>query len=410
MEVSESVEPIIDDALAAFVDLVLRDDTLQSRLGEIENADVYVDAAVSIASLHGVALNDEAVCSSLQPHPPGMARFFPSPVTLNGWPPSGWLPARSVPTDDAPAFDWIWFGTHRLGEPFFEDTVRRFESRPFNRMFRTRTTSVALMNGSRGFAVAEPSGFIHHMSRCGSTLIAQMLGADPDHVVLSEAEPLDAAVRWAMQSSVPEAEKISLLRAIVAALGQGRSRTAHRVFIKLDSWHAAALPLFRAAFPTTPWIFVYRDPVEVLVSQMRRRGIHTVPGMLPAGFIDMPDAEGMAPERYAASSLAGVVRAALDNRVLGGGLLVDYAELPAAVITSIAPHFGFQPELDQRVAMLGAAKRDAKEPDQLFTADGLEKRQAATPEIVDAACAYFAPLSASLSAWRTEDERNAAGA
>merc|ERR1719410_435296 len=26
--------------------------------------------------------------------------------------------------------------------------------------------------------------------------------------------------------------------------------------------------MFRAAFPSTPWIFLYRDPVEVLMSQL----------------------------------------------------------------------------------------------------------------------------------------------
>lgn len=410
MAVLKSVEPTLADPLAAFVDLVLQDDTLQSILGKIESADAYVGAAIKIASTHGIVLHEEAVLKGLQPHPPGMARFFPSPVTLDRWPVAGWLPARSVPTDDAPGFDWIWFGTHRLTEPFFEDSVRRFESRPFNRMFRTRTTSAALMADSTSWAAAEPSGFIHHMSRCGSTLVAQMLGVEPGHVVLSEAEPLDAVIRWAVGSRVPEAEKIALLRATVAALGQVRSGTGRRLFIKLDSWHAAALPLFRAAFPTTPWVFIYRNPVEVLVSQMRRRGIHTVPGMLPAGFIDMPDAEGMAPECYAASSLASVVQAALEHRNSGGGLLVDYAELPSAVVTTIAPHFGFQPKFDQRAAMLVAAKQDAKEPDRLFAADGSEKRRAATPEILVAADAHFAHLSASLSAWRTENGRAAADA
>jgi hypothetical protein len=36
-----------------------------------------------------------------------------------------------------------------------------------------------------------PDGFVFHMSRCGSTLVAQMLAVVPDHVVVSEAEPLD---------------------------------------------------------------------------------------------------------------------------------------------------------------------------------------------------------------------------
>ena len=40
-----------------------------------------------------------------------------------------------------------------------------------------------------------PSGFIFHMSRCGSTVISQMLAALAEHVVVSEAGPIDALAR-----------------------------------------------------------------------------------------------------------------------------------------------------------------------------------------------------------------------
>ena len=37
-----------------------------------------------------------------------------------------------------------------------------------------------------------------------------------------------------------------------------------------DALPSKQLPLFRAAFPKTPWIFIYRDPVEVMVSLLRK--------------------------------------------------------------------------------------------------------------------------------------------
>ena len=40
-----------------------------------------------------------------------------------------------------------------------------------------------------------PSGFIFHMSRCGSTLAARMLAASPRNIVLSEADPIDYVLR-----------------------------------------------------------------------------------------------------------------------------------------------------------------------------------------------------------------------
>lgn len=379
--------------------LLLDDPDLQERLGLIDGNDAFVPAAYKLADEAGIAVDAAAIHAALRPHPPGMTRFAPAPVELNGWPSTGWLPARSVPTCGAPAIDWMWAGADGLADPFYEETVRRLERRPLSRLLRTRTDLAALVAGAEPSA-PDPDGFVFHLSRCGSTLIAQMLGADPDHVVLSEPEPLDAMLRWAVESDVPHEEAIAALRATAAALTRDRSGNTRRRFVKLDSWHTSALPLLRAAFPGTPWIFVYRDPVEVLVSQMRRRGIHTVPGMLPFCFISIPDAEAIAPERYAARSLARIAEAALAHRDVGGGIAVDYRELPDAMIDRIASHFGFDPNPHQRTAMLAAATRDAKLPERAFVPDGANKRREATSAIAAAAEEFLDPLYAALTAWR----------
>ena len=49
-------------------------------------------------------------------------------------------------------------------------------------------------------------------------------------------------------------------------------------FVKFDSWNTLDLALIRRAFPDVPWIFLYRDPVEVIVSHMRQRGSQMIPG------------------------------------------------------------------------------------------------------------------------------------
>jgi hypothetical protein len=390
-------DPSAHAGMAAFAALVLADETLQARLGAIEQPDAYIADAVAIAAAHGIALGMETLRATIRPDPLGLSRWMPSPVTLDRWPSRGWLPARAVQTDAKPVFDWAWFGPGQLDAPFYEDSVRRFAPRPFSLMFRTRTSLDALIAGNDGSYA--PAGFIHHLSRCGSTLAAQMLGADPHHVVLSEPEPLDAVVRWAMESGAPLDEQVAALRAIVAALGRDRSGRTQRVFFKLDSWHVLALPLFRAAFPETPWVFLYRNPVEVLVSQRRQRGIHTVPGLLPVGIVDIPGAEGMAADRYAALVLKRMGEAVLEHWPSGGGLLVDYTEMPEAIIDRIAPHFGFVPDLAQRAAMIQVATRDAKAPDQIFVPDTAAKRRDVPPEI-ETARALVDPVHARLEALR----------
>ena len=390
------------DAMAEFIALVLDDDSLQVRLGEIESPDLYVADVLALASARGIALAEDRVRAAIQPDPLGIGRWMPSPVALDSWPSRGWLPTRVVPTEGAPALDWAWFGEHRLDAPFYEDSIRRFATRPFSLMFRTRTSLETLVEGAAAANSPEPSGFIHHMSRCGSTLVAQMLAADPSHVVLSEPGPFADILCWAVESDGPMPERIGAVRAIVAALGRDRTGATRRIFVKLDSWHTVALPLLRLAFPDTPWVFLYREPVEVLVSQMRQRGSHTVPGLLRPSVIDIPDGEAMEPEHYTALVLARFTAAILDSWVVGGGMLVDYAELPDAAIDRIAPHFGLTPDAGERAAMMAAAWRDAKAPGQRFIPDVAEKRNAATPSIKAAVRTILDPLHARLVSLRCD--------
>ena len=81
---------------------------------------------------------------------------------------------------------------------------------------------------------------------------------------------------------------------MVAAFGRRRGGRERHYFIKLDSWHTLALPLFRRAFPSVPWVFLYRDPVEVLVSQMRQRGAQTVAEIIPPSFYGIDGSDGHA--------------------------------------------------------------------------------------------------------------------
>ena len=381
-----SIARFQDGGLAAFRAVVLADEALQDRLGAIDRPDAYLAEAMAVARLHGIVLDVEAIRTEIRPDPLGIGRWMPSPVTLDRWPSRGWSPARSVQTGGAPAFDWAWFGPGSPTAPFYEDTVRRFASRPFSQMFRTRTSLDVLVAGSGadpGLDGPAPSGFIHHMSRCGSTLVAQMLAADPRHVVLSEPEPLDAAIRWAVESGASIDRQIAAVRAVVAALSRDRGgeHATRRVFVKLDSWHTAALPLLRAAFPLTPWVFLYRNPVEILVSQLRQRGMHTVPGMMSPRILDIPGAETMAPERYTALVLAHFGRAVLEHWSVGGGLLVNYDALPGATMERIAPHFGLVASAAERAAMAAASRRDAKTPDKRFVPDTASKQEEATPPV-----------------------------
>jgi hypothetical protein len=70
-------------------------------------------------------------------------------------------------------------------------------------------------------------------------------------------------------------------------LGQRRTCRETHYIVKLDSWHIHDLPLVRAAFPDTPWIFLEREPAEVEASQELSPGMHGAPGMMDPRILRM---------------------------------------------------------------------------------------------------------------------------
>jgi hypothetical protein len=383
------VAPRADEraALQDFAGLVIADAALAARLAAIEDGSAFIAEAVRSAQAHGIALSETGLRNAAQPDVLGLSRWSNAPLAGSALPPSDWLPVAVTPTPGAISVDWARFGVEPLREPFFEEALRRALSLPFNRAFRYRTGLHDLVAQAETMESVAPAGFIFHMSRCGSTLVAQMLASLADSVVISEAPPLDAVVQ--LGRNLPQDYAVRALRAMVSAFGRKRSGRERRYVVKLDCWHTLALPLFRRAFPNVPWVFLYRDPVEVLVSQMRQRGMQMVPQYLPPRFYGIADVDATMDEDYCARVLGVICRAVLDHEPMRGGLLLNYRKLPEAVTTAILPHFGIVCGDDERQAMRQTAERDAKSPNLPFAGDTQIKQRAATPKICDAAARHL---------------------
>lgn len=356
--------------------LILAEPALQRRLGRHTMPEAFVEDVLAIAAASEMAIGADDLYPAIRADPVGIGRFAAAPVTLDRWPHEGWMPAHSIPGAPVPLVDWAWFGSEPLQDPFYEDVIRRAAARPLSLFLRTRTPVLV-----DDVPSIWPDGLIFHMSRCGSTLAAQMLAAVPDHHVVSEPAPLDDVIQWASISGESRGQQVQMLRAAISAIGR---RPHRRFFVKLDSWHTLALPLFRAAFPDTPWIFLFRDPIEVMVSQLGLRGLQTIPGGLPEHVLRIENGENMSAEDHCALVLNRLCSAAVDHWHLGGGLAIDYADLGAAMLERIPRHFGFDPTPDERALMLAAASRDAKAPNHEFVPDGDRKRSAASAAAIAA--------------------------
>lgn len=253
----------------------------------------------------------------------------------------GWYPVL-VKGDD---LYWRNLGSRKLTDPFFFDSLQGIEKSC------CKTSFSVLDEFPEQLA---PAAFVFHMSRCGSTLLCQLLSTLDSFSVLSEPPAVDFFLRE--HHARPGAEAI--LRKLIAALGQKRFAAEQRFLLKLDSWHIEHLPLLRRAFPEVPFIFLYRKPGEVMASHRKQRGRQMVPGL-----VDMPsfDPEEIAPgdlDGYAERVLRHFLNEALKHR--GELVLMNYSQFPGVVWSELIDILGIVVSDDEVEAMQHKAGSHSK--------------------------------------------------
>jgi hypothetical protein len=107
-----------------------------------------------------------------------------------------------------------------------------------------------------------PSGFVFHQSRCGSTLIANQLASVPNFLVYTEPLPVLEMIHL-YDTSIA---RRTALRKLLFLMGA--SPFHDRLFIKFPSSGVTVMKTLLDVFPTTPWIFAFRDPVQIVVSHL----------------------------------------------------------------------------------------------------------------------------------------------
>lgn len=305
-------------------------------------------------------------------------------MTVSAGVPVNCVPMRVSFDADGPSVTWCFDDGLEFDDPFFDESVRRRLRRPFNRAFMPRTPIAALDEFADTHDGRPPDAFVFHLSRCGSTLLAQMFTALPDTRVIAESPAIDK-VLYAdrMIRNLPVETQVDWLRALVRSYGVRPHAPFVRHVVKLDAWHIERLPLIERAFPDVPWLFLYRNPLEVLVSNLAQRAASTIPGVASHGVpgVDLLAALSMPSDRYMALILQHYMRTALQHQSSPRGLYVNYADLPATALPAILGHFGMAPQPAEIERMLAKAERNAKQPATAFVADARRKQDAASPAL-----------------------------
>ncbi len=332
-----AISPSGQDQFYAFKKQVWQDPALQQQLSGIEDKAVFAQQAVVLGTARGLHFNDGDVLAQKYPAQQHVAFDEAYASSL-----AGWVPVKASVVSSECMFDFAYFGALRLREPFFESSVQIAMRSPFNKAFRQQRRALSL---TRIESSITPTAFIFHASRCGSTLLSQMLSALPSHIVAAEPPPLDTLLRDVSQAlHLSEAERVEHVRALVAAMAQPtRGETAF--VIKMDAWTIFELPLLLRAFPNTPWVFLYRDPVEIAVSQMRQRASYMIPGVIGhwPGTVGWQESMAMLAEELIARTIGNVMAQAVKMLKQYGGVAMHYNQLPEVAWTSFAATFGVAP-------------------------------------------------------------------
>jgi len=191
-----------------------------------------------------------------------------------------WVPIRLFETQGDLHCKWWYLGYEQIAAPFFEDTISICGKHPQNSNPYKVQTSIACINEwAADIDSIAPSAFIFHISRCGSTLVSQLLGLQEEHIVLSEVPFFDELLRLGFKQK-KLSEFLPTLKSSIQFYGSKRNPKAKHLFIKCDSWHVHFYKEIRQLYPEVPIILLYRKPYEVMQSQQKNRGMQAIPGLI----------------------------------------------------------------------------------------------------------------------------------
>ncbi|HEV2835955.1 MAG TPA: hypothetical protein VGW58_11590, partial [Pyrinomonadaceae bacterium] len=259
------------------------------------------------------------------------------------------MPVDAVVVNGRPGLSWMNMAGVRLDEPFFQQTVDRVKAEhPYDRELFTEFDTLVQLE--KTFDSVAPTGFIFHSSRCGSTLAANACRAIAGAIVLSEPAAADKLIARFItdtdETGTKETVYSVFLRGVIRALGQRRTGSDRHLFVKFSCCSVSQIERVRRIWPGVPCLFLYRDPIETIVSNLQN---------LPPWLVDedrrvLASIVGSSSEAITEMSLEELCARAIGsfystaNRVANSRtLLLNYNQLSLAEITRVLQFFGVSP-------------------------------------------------------------------
>jgi len=277
---------------------------------------------------------------------------------------------------------------------------------------------------------------IFHESRCGSTLVANLLAAmhPAEHRVYSEPKaPMQAISTICGEDftvCAPETAA-AMLQDVLYLMRRTNDMQEERIFVKFSSVAARVLPVFTQAFPTVPYLLMYRDPVEVMQSHFHptvpdsttvgQRIQEEPPPVVPAclvrrhspgiGVVAMVQkyqasmsrsTKELSDASYCAAHLASITDRMVSSSSSAQAILLNYRDVPERLYSYVLPHLlGGPVSQDARLRMDAMAALYSKNRDGERLLPSLRTTEVTT-EIRDAVATLLRPSYEALEAMNRE--------
>jgi hypothetical protein len=304
----------------------------------------------------------------------------------------GWLPVRLLPgarpeSSGSLSVGWMEFGETPLAEAFFEETRAKLAAAGAREL---ETGVDGLFRLSSLLPPVRPVGLICHISRCGSTLLANALRTARDTVVVSEDMVTARLVQPFRPTPSPHLDRLwndtrrQIAEAVFRFFATWRTGDPAQLILKLPSFATVSLPLLRQWWPEVPCVIVIRDPEEVIVANLGSGWGH---GPNRAGIAEVfgieAELDGVSPEAVCAQMLNSMLTSAIE--ALGPGCyVVDYEDLKARV-PAIARVFGVELQTDQSLSTVMNTYSKGRGTGRSFAGDRRAKLEKITPAVRSAA-------------------------
>ncbi|WP_299004147.1 2OG-Fe(II) oxygenase [uncultured Shewanella sp.] len=247
------------------------------------------------------------------------------------------LPVDIIKENNQWNLKWLEISPNEIIEPFFKHTIKtaiangkKYQSSLLNELLsasqpKSSQPTLSLHRSVVDIKKAKTTpNIIFHLSRCGSTLAAQMLSEINKITVIAEPAIINKVL--ATQEFTDTRKQQILEKIINTFIFQLNEQY---VVFKLSSWNVYSFSLFKRIYPHMKAIFMYRTPSEVIQSHLRH----------PAGWLkSRNDGNKQALINECTTKLSSMMQLALDIPT-EEIICIDHHDMPSACAQIILPHF-----------------------------------------------------------------------